>query len=336
MKTLNTYIEQTNDPIRQQMLRFLKSEVLLDRNIFNETLDLENDCLYKGQRELAIYVAEKILKEKSPYLVFYKNDLKKFENIFFEKLEIEYSTKDSGFRSKVKFDNETKSFKTVEIVLNTEENKYEFFKHNVKTLIHELDHAYRDWESYVKNEKFHLYDFSRPGTRYYKCTQWSNIVVKDYTKRVIYYLEEFEKSAYLSEIKNDLEDLSYNDYKELIDLAEQHSEAYQLYNNLLVSFAELVKHKKLTIRNSTVTLDEFCKEYNELTEENLSNKEIIEQVIENLSQTIKFMNKLLLSIYNKKNKVVESDMFRISCLVEKYNHPEESQIIEQFVRELRE
>ena len=68
MKTLKTYIEQTNDPVRQQMLRFLKSEVLLDRNIFNETLDLENDCLYKGQRELAIYVAEKILKEKSPYL----------------------------------------------------------------------------------------------------------------------------------------------------------------------------------------------------------------------------------------------------------------------------
>ena len=220
MKTLKTYIEQINDPIRQQMLRFLKSEVLLDRNIFNETLDLENDCPYKGQRELAIYVAEKILKEKSPYLVFYKNDLKNFDNIFFEKLEIEYSTKNSGFRSKVKFDNETKSFKTVEIVLNTEENKYEFFKHNVKTLIHELDHAYRDWESYVKNEKFHLYDFSRPGTRYYKCTQWSNIAAKDYTKRVIYYLEEFEKSAYLSEIKNDLEDLSYNDYKELIDLAE--------------------------------------------------------------------------------------------------------------------
>ena len=129
MKTLKTFIEQINDPIRQQMLRFLKSEVLLDRNIFNETLDLENDCLYKGQRELAIYVAEKILKEKSPYLVFYKNDLKDFENIFFEKLEIEYSTKDSGFRSKVKFDNETKSFKTVEIVLNTEENKYQFFKH---------------------------------------------------------------------------------------------------------------------------------------------------------------------------------------------------------------
>ena len=174
MKTLKTYIEQTNDPIRQQMIRFLKSEVLLDRNIFNETLDLENDCLYKGQRELAIYVAEKILKEKSPYLVFYKNDLKDFENIFFEKLEIEYSTKDSGFRSKVKFDNETKSFKTVEIVLNTEENKYEFFKHNVKTLIHELDHAYRDWESYIKNEKFHLYDFARPGTRYYKCIQWSD------------------------------------------------------------------------------------------------------------------------------------------------------------------
>lgn len=335
MKTFKTYLEQINDPIRCQMLRFLKSEILLDKNIFNETLNLENDCLYRGQRELAIYVAEKILKEKSPYLVFYKNDLKDFENIFFEKLEIEYSTKNSGFKRKVKFDNETKLFKTVEILLNTEENNYNFYKHNVKTLIHELDHAYRDWESYIKNEKFHLYDFAKPGTRYYKCTQWFNIAAKDYTKRIIYYLEEFEKSAYLSEIKNDLEDLSYSNYKELIDLAEQHSEAYQLYNNLLVSFAELVKHKKLTIKNNTVTLDEFCKEYNELIEKNLSNKEIKDEIVENLSQTIKFMNKLLLSIYNKRYKVVENDMFKISCLVEKYNHPEESQIIEQFVKELR-
>ena len=64
MKSLKTYIEQIDDPIRQHMLRFLKSEVLLDRNVFNETLDLENDCLYKGQRELAIYVAEKNFKRK--------------------------------------------------------------------------------------------------------------------------------------------------------------------------------------------------------------------------------------------------------------------------------
>ena len=274
MKTLKTYIEQTNDPIRQQMLRFLKSEVLLDRNIFNETLDLENDCLYKGQRELAIYVAEKILKEKSPYLVFYKNDLKDFENIFFEKLEIEYSTKYSGFRSKVKFDNETKSFKTVEIVLNTEENKYEFFKHNVKTLIHELDHAYRDWESYINNEEFHLYDFAKPGTRYYKSSKWDNDFKNDYVKKLVYHLEEIEQSAYLSEIYNDIKDLKFKDYKQLVDLAEQHSEAYQLYNMLLTSFSELVKNKKF----ASITLDDFCKQYNEITDENLSNKEIVQEV----------------------------------------------------------
>ena len=306
MKTLKTYIEQINDPIRQQMLRFLKSEVLLDRNIFNETLDLENDCLFKGQRELAIYVAEKILKEKSPYLVFYKNDLKNFENIFFEKLEIEYSTKNSGFRSKVKFDNETKSFKTVEIVLNTEENKYEFFKHNVKTLIHELDHAYRDWESYVKNEKFHLYDFSRPGTRYYKSAKWDNDFKNDYAKKLVYHLEEIEQSAYLSEIYNDLKDLKFKDYKQLVDLAEQYSEAYQLYNMLLVSFSELVKNKKF----SSVTLDDFCKQYNEITDTNLSNKEIVKEVTDKLSDYVSLMNKLLLNIYNENIKLNESLMHR--------------------------
>lgn len=302
MKTLKTYIEQTNDPIRQQMLRFLKSEVLLDRNIFNETLDLENDCLYKGQRELAIYVAEKILKEKSPYLVFYKNDLKDFENIFFEKLEIEYSTKNSGFRSKVKFDNETKSFKTVEIVLNTEENKYEFFKHNVKTLIHELDHAYRDWESYVNNEEFHLYDFAKPGTRYYKSAKWDNDFKNDYAKKLVYHLEEIEQSAYLSEIYNDIKDLKFKDYKQLVDLAEQHSEPYQLYNMLLTSFSELVKNKKF----ASITLDDFCKQYNEITDENLSNKEIVQEVTDKLSDYVSLMNKLLLNIYNESVKLNEA------------------------------
>lgn len=302
MKTLKTYIEQINDPIRQQILRFLKSEVLLDRNLFNETLNLENDCLYKGQRELAIYVAEKILKEKSPYLVFYKNDLKNFKNIFFEKLEIEYSTKNSGFRSKVKFDNETKSFKTVEIVLNTEENKYEFFKHNVKTLIHELDHAYRDWESYVNDEEFHLYDFSKPGTRYYKRAKWDNDFKNNYAKKLVYHLEEIEQSAYLSEIYNDLKDLKFKDYKQLVDLAEQHSEAYQLYNMLLVSFSELVKNKKF----SSVTLDDFCKQYNEITNSNLSNKEIVKEVTDKLSDYVSLMNKLLLNIYNESVKLNEA------------------------------
>lgn len=302
MKILKTYIEQINDPIRQQILRFLKSEVLLDRNVFNETLNLENDCLYKGQRELAIYVAEKILKEKSPYLVFYKNDLKNFENIFFEKLEIEYSTKNSGFRSKVKFDNETKSFKTVEIVLNAEENKYEFFKHNVKTLIHELDHTYRDWESYVNDEEFHLYDFSKPGTRYYKSAKLDNDFKNDYAKKLVYHLEEIEQSAYLSEIYNDLKDLKFKDYKQLVDLTEQHSEAYQLYNMLLLSFSELVKNKKF----SSVTLDDFCKQYNEITNSNLSNKEIVKEVTDKLSDYVSLMNKLLLNIYNESVKLNEA------------------------------
>ena len=130
--------------------------------------------------------------------------------------------------------------------------------------------------------------------------------------------------------------------KSLVDvITNSSSECYQIKNTQGITaeefkekwFNELVRQRVYDKDGNC--LDEFCKEYNELTEENLSNKEIIEHVIENLSQTIKFMNKLLLSIYNKKNKVVENDMFRISCLVEKYNHPEESQLIEQFVRELR-
>ena len=47
MKILKTYIEQTNDPIRQQMLNYLATEIELDRNVF-ENFDLSNKCMYDG------------------------------------------------------------------------------------------------------------------------------------------------------------------------------------------------------------------------------------------------------------------------------------------------
>ena len=47
MKTLKTYIEQVNDPIRQQMLNYLAIEIELDRNIF-ENFYLSNKCMYDG------------------------------------------------------------------------------------------------------------------------------------------------------------------------------------------------------------------------------------------------------------------------------------------------
>ena len=41
MKTLKTYVEKINDPIRQQMLNYLAIEIELYRNIF-ENFDLSN------------------------------------------------------------------------------------------------------------------------------------------------------------------------------------------------------------------------------------------------------------------------------------------------------
>ena len=119
---------------------------------------------------------------------------------------------------------------------------------------------------------------------------------------LVHHLEEIEQSAYLSEIYNDIKDLKFKDYKQLVDLAEQHSEAYQLYNMLLVSFSELVKNKKF----SSITLDDFCKQYNEITNANLSNKEIVQEVNDKLSDYVSLMNKLLLNIYNENVKLNES------------------------------
>lgn len=300
MKTLDTYIEQINDPIRQQMLNYLAVEIELNRNVF-ENFDLSNNCMYDGQYDLALFICKKIMTDEKPYLCFYKDELSKFKNVFFDKLEIMFDSSKDHYDSKVNYDKNTKRFKELKIFLNVKEHSYSSLKQNMKAIIHELDHAYRDWESYVNNEEFHLYNFSKPGTRYYKSTKWNNDFKNDYTKKLVYHLGELEQSAYLSEIYNDIKDLKFKNYKQLVDLAEQHSEAYQLYNMLLVSFSELVKNKKF----ASITLDDFCKQYNELNDTNLSNKEIVQEVTEKLSDYVSLMNKLLLNIYNESVKLNE-------------------------------
>ncbi len=301
MKTLKTYIEQVNDPIRQQMLNYLAIEIELDRNVF-ENFDLSNKCMYDGQYDLALFICKQIMIRETPYLCFYKNELSKFKNIFFQKLEIMFDSSKDHYDSRVKYDEDTKKFKELKIFLNSKEHSYSNLKQNMKTIIHELDHAYKDWESYVNNEEFHLYDFAKPGTRYYKSSKWDNDFKNDYVKKLVYHLEEIEQSAYLSEIYNDIKDLKFKDYKQLVDLAEQHSEAYQLYTMLLASFSELVKNKKF----ANVTLDDFCKQYNEINDTNLSNKEIVQEVTDKLSDYVSLMNKLLLNIYTENFKLNES------------------------------
>ena len=264
MKSLKTYIEQIDDPIRQQMLNYLAIEIELNRNVF-ENFDLSNKCMYDGQYDLAMFVCKKAMEKETPYLCFYKNELSAFKNIFFEKLEIMFDSSKDHYDSKVKYDEDTKKFKELKIFLNIKEHSYFNLKQNMKTVVHELDHAYKDWESYVNNEEFHLYDFSKPGTRYYNSTKWTNDFKDDYAKKLVYHLEEIEQSAYLSEIYNDVKDLKFKDYKQLVDLAEQHSEAYQLYNMLLVSFSELVKNAPVILRDSSQsvyvygsTLEQSC------------------------------------------------------------------------------
>lgn len=310
MKTLKTYIEKINDPIRQQMLNYLAIEIELDRNIF-ENFDLSNKCMYDGQYDLALFVCKKIMSKETPYLCFYENELSDFKNIFFQKLEIMFDSSKDHYDSKVKYDEDTKKFKELKIFLNFKEHSYSNLKQNMKTIIHELDHAYRDWESYINDEEFHLYDFAKPGTRYYKSAKWDNDFKNDYAKKLVYHLEEIEQSAYLSEIYNDIKDLKFKDYKQLVDLAEQHSEAYQLYNMLLVSFSELVKNKNF----ANITLDDFCKQYNEINDTNFSNKEIVQEVTNKLSDYVSLMNKLLLNIYNEKIKLNES-----FCIIHRPNN----------------
>ena len=53
-------------------------------------------------------------------------------------------------------------------------------------------------------------------------------------------------------------------------------------------------------------LDDFCKQYNEINDTNLSNKEIVQEITDKLSDYVSLMNKLLLNIYNENIKLNES------------------------------
>lgn len=150
MKSLTEYIFQTIEEsnillsykeIVKEDYRILKSiNMFHPRNIFENS-----NALYEGQFELAEFLTMKLLLKHSYNceISFNKNELTKFDNIFFDKIKVKYkSLKNMGG---YKYENNE-----VIIIINSSEIKrYETI---LLSISHELKHAWQDYkEDYNDN-----------------------------------------------------------------------------------------------------------------------------------------------------------------------------------------
>lgn len=215
--------------------------------------------LYNGQLELSNYIIQRIKNKYGKFtLKLDYNELKNFNNIFFNELIIDFNlnetiysvdgtssnnintTKDN-FEERYNYDRSTDRLKTINISISSNIKMTTEIK---MRLCHELNHLYVYW-NIIRD------DFKEPHNNNYK--KYSNILhewvkntyskitehiylknYSDYYKTVshliIYSLTRFERNAFLCEILSYLFDnrtkLKTHSYKDILKNCSQ----YNLYN----------------------------------------------------------------------------------------------------------
>lgn len=236
----------------------------------------ESNARYKGQYELSEFLTFELLKKHSKdcEIEFKKDELEKFDNIFFDKITIKYSDnlKDSGGYKKNKTENP--NFREISISVNSNENvKYE----NIFSVIsHELKHAWQDYkEIYVDDyiEKIAQSDFYKRVTK-----NLNKIDDEGLASNIIYRIIDIEKDAFASEFSTEFQIEVYKEkpksLQDCIELARRstvYNEVYTYYSiclaldkndsYLVFSKDELLNQARKLLKKKNLTWEDFNRKY---------------------------------------------------------------------------
>lgn len=230
---------------------------------------LEKYGSYNGQINLVYFLAKHIYKSYKSEYVFHKNDLNDFPNIFFDKLIISISENDNGYLvNKSTFNKESKLFDKV--VINLYDKEINDYHYIVETLVHELLHAYNEYQSYLSNSKIKIKELIDKDT--YKKTIFSiyngSEFPKFVCKKILNVLKKFEQNAYLSELNV----VKFSSYKEAYQSFKQSpiwimylslwNYLIELNTNGTIKDKELLKNEYNEINNSEKSFDYIFKKLN--------------------------------------------------------------------------
>lgn len=295
MKPFDNYIKDISlNYISNEVKRYINIRSIFDNLhiTLNEQLLLEGSGLYKGCYELAKFIDNKVFNSNENKIIINTNELK-FQNIFAKEIILNINRNSSEeyacyiFANKLNLKyNEDRwlvkenLFKFIEIELNFN-NKT---KSVIDLIIHELDHAYDDYQQYKNNGTTYKYKYIKSNYKLFDTHKDDDEFTK-LVKAINYIFIKFETHAYITQIKGEI-NKKFNNISEAYDFIEKNSYTWMQL--------KIVKNNAEYILQNKKYLNNYCEVYKSITNTQKSNNKIIKELENNLN---KYWKKVINHVY---------------------------------------
>ena len=295
MKPFDNYIKDISlNYISNEVKRYINIRSIFDNLhiTLNEQLLLEGSGLYKGCYELAKYIDNKVFNSNENKIIINTNELK-FQNIFAKEIILNINRNSSEeyagyiFANKLNLKyNEDRwlvkenLFKFIEIELNFN-NKT---KSVIDLIIHELDHAYDDYQQYKNNGTTYQYKYIKSNYKLFDTHKDDDEFTK-LVKAINYIFIKFETHAYITQIRGEI-NKKFNNISEAYDFIEKNSYTWMQL--------KIVKNNAEYILQNKKYLNNYCEVYKSITNTQKSNNKIIKELENNLN---KYWKKVINHVY---------------------------------------
>ena len=242
----------------------------------------------------------------------------KYEGVFREMKsleEIQFSNNTAYIPNKSNFINKDNLFDKVFIYINPK--IYNNYKSIAKALMHEILHAWDNYQSYIKNAKFNLHDSTKIGSKYSKTLYNDDKNISNICKRICNMVSQAEQNAYLNELTIEL-DLEKFDITKYHSAEEAYKDAYDIFINsdIWYQYSGLWNWFSEFKNNSDKNEKElFTKTYNEINNTEYNFNKIYNKLDGLFNKILKKMELVIPKIFRdyydeQNNKILKEGLIR--------------------------
>ena len=261
MKKFSDYIkEQHKYPEIFEEYKFLsKLDFWHFRRIFENSASL-----YDGQFELADFLAREIGKNitKNKSISFDKTALeKKFKNIFFDNIEVNYKPQEDNNLGGYKF-------KDNRIIININSDEVTKYQTICGTISHELKHAWQDFKTDFSDNSPSVISNSPQYKEIVKELNNKNFTISG-AANYLYHIYKIETDAFSSEFSAELKiDIKNNKPKDINDCIN-YAEEINIFSDLII-YKTLIRELNKNNEIFGINKESLIKEINNLSKKNYS------------------------------------------------------------------
>ena len=258
----------------------------------NEQLLLEGSGLYKGCYDLAKYIDNKIFENKDNNInldifdLSYKNIFTKELRLIIERNSNEETAsykiadrKDKDYNEK-RWNEKEQLFNWVDIFINISNNTSSI----VELIIHELDHAYDDFQQYLHYDHTYEYKYIESDYEFFDKHKGDDKFTK-IVRAINYVFIKFETHAYITQIRGEI-NKKFNTVSEGYDFIEKNSSTWRQL--------KIVKNNAEYILRDKEYSNKYCDIFRKITNTNDDNEKILSTLETKLN---KYWKKVINHVY---------------------------------------